>query len=103
MYELPSIGSVVLTFRSAVALPVELSHRPDGVVIWRPADTEVWATTLDGSCEQIAGWQHNPFPGLDSGGAQLDKPGRELIERLFHDADPATFNGGRLGPGAPAT
>ena len=101
MYELPATSKVVLTFRSSGAMTVELAHRPDGVVIWRPGDTEVWATTPDGSCEQIAGWQNIPFPGLDSGGAPVDVPGRALIERLFHDADPPTIDGKRLGPASP--
>ena len=66
MYELPGVSKVVLSFRGADAMTVELSHRPNAVVIWRPSDTEVWASTTDGTFEQIAGWRHNPFPGLDS-------------------------------------
>jgi hypothetical protein len=88
MYEFPAASKVVLAFRGHGAGPVELTHRPDGVIIWRPADTEVWATTPDGVCEQIAGWRDNPAPGLDSAGAPLSIPARELIEKLFHDPNP---------------
>ncbi|MGY2061856.1 hypothetical protein ACW9HQ_43855, partial [Nocardia gipuzkoensis] len=63
----------------------ELVHHPDAVIIFRPADTEVWATTADGRCEQIAGLADNPAPGLDTGGKPMDHPSRQLIERLFYD------------------
>jgi hypothetical protein len=99
MYELPATGPVVLAFRGADAMAVELCHRPNAVVIWRPPDTEVWATTPDGVCEQIAGCRDIPFPGLDSGGAQLSVPGRVLIEKIFHDRP--TIDGKRLGPTTP--
>jgi len=83
-YEFPAARRVILAFRGPDAMALEMSHRPDGVIIWRPADTEVWATTLDGGCEQVAGWRDIPAPGLDSAGAPLDVPARELIETLFH-------------------
>ncbi|QIS20982.1 hypothetical protein [Nocardia terpenica] len=70
----------------------ELAHYPDTVVIWRPADTQVWATTTDGHCEQIAGHADNPAPGLDTGGKPLDQPHRQVIERLYYT---------RSGPGDP--
>ena len=88
VYEFPATSRVVLAFRGSGAMSVELSHRPDAVIIWRPADTEVWATTPDGAYEQIAGWRDNPAPGLDSAGAASSVPARELIERLFHDTNP---------------
>ena len=84
VYESPRTGTVVLAFRGPDAMTAELTHRPDMLIVWRPADTEVWATTPDGTCEQIAGWQHIPAPGLDSGGPRLDGSARELIESLFH-------------------
>jgi hypothetical protein len=88
VYEFPATSKVVLAFRGSEAVSVELSHRPDGVIIWRPADTEIWATTPDGACEQIAGWRDNPAPGLDGAGAQTSVPARELIDKLFHDPNP---------------
>ncbi|MFJ2838056.1 hypothetical protein ACIO52_22125 [Nocardia sp. NPDC087230] len=62
----------------------ELTHYPDGVVLWRPADTEVWATAADGNSELIGGFSGNPVPGFDTGGKPLDRPSRGLIERVFH-------------------
>jgi len=41
----------------------------------------------------------NPFSGLDTGSAALDVLGRVRIERLFHDVDPPTIDGKRLGTG----
>jgi len=32
------------------------------LIIWRPADTEVWATIPDGTSEQIGGWKDNTLP-----------------------------------------
>jgi hypothetical protein len=58
------------------------------LIIWRPADTEVWATTPDGVCEQIGGRTDNPFPGLDTGGAPMPRPIRTIIETLFHGRSP---------------
>jgi hypothetical protein len=98
MYELPATETVVLAFRGTDAMTVELAHRPNAVIIWRPPDTEVWATTPDGACTHIAGWPDLPFPGLDTGGAPLDAPVRQLVERIFHDASPPTIDGKRLGP-----
>jgi hypothetical protein len=88
VYEFPATSKIVLAFRGSGAVSVELSHRPDGVIVWRSADTEVWATTPVAACEQIAGWRDNPAPGLDSAGAPTRVAARELIERLFHDANP---------------
>jgi hypothetical protein len=87
-YEFPDAAKVVLAFRGADAMSVELTHRPDGVILWRPADTEVWATIADGECHQIAGWSELPFPGLDAGGPPLSIPGGDLIETLFHPTPP---------------
>lgn len=68
-YEFPPHEKVLLTFRQRVGGTqyIDLSHYKDALVIWRPADTEVWATTADGKAEQIAGWEDNPFPWMDSG------------------------------------
>ncbi|GHJ47718.1 hypothetical protein Cs7R123_50600 [Catellatospora sp. TT07R-123] len=87
-YEFPAAAKVVLTFRGADAMTAELSHRPDAIVVWRPADTEVWATGDDGDCYQIAGWADNPAPGLDTAGAPTSLPARELIESIFHPRPP---------------
>lgn len=84
-YEFPKEGKVVLTFRGPDSMLAELTHYPDAVVIWRPADTEVWAKTADGNCAQIAGFADNPAPGLDSAGTQLDQPMRPLFERIFYN------------------
>lgn len=83
-YAFSAAGKVVLAFRGPDAMTAEISHRADAVIVWRPADTEVWATTPDGVGGQIAGWRDNPAPGLDSGGPTLDVPARELIESIFH-------------------
>lgn len=87
-YEFPAAGKVVLTFRGPDSMLAELSHYPDLVVIWRPADTEVWAGTADGQSEQIGGFADNPAPGFDSGGKRLDRPLRETVERIFYDRPP---------------
>ncbi|MFG1796256.1 hypothetical protein [Nocardia sp. NPDC049149] len=84
-YEFPEEGKVVLSFRGPDSMSAELTHYPDAVVIWRPADTEVWATTIDGRCELIAGFAGNPAPGLDTGGKPLDQPMRQLLGRLFYN------------------
>lgn len=86
-YEFPGHCKVVLSFRGPDAMLAELSHYPDAVVIWRPADTQVWAATPDGRCEQIAGFADNPAPGLDTGGATLDRPPRQSLETLFYQQD----------------
>lgn len=53
---------------------ISLVHRVDSVTIWRPSDTEVWATLTDGTTTQIAGWPHNPAPWLDSGSEAEGQP-----------------------------
>jgi hypothetical protein len=100
-YEFPLTAEVLLSFRGADAMTVELTHHPDGLVIWRPADTEVWATTPDGICNQIAGWRDNPCPGLDSGGAPLGVPARQMIEALFHRSPAAPEETAVRPPGSP--
>lgn len=91
-YEFPEAGKIVLTFRGPDAMQAELSHHPDTIVIWRPADTQVWATSADGRSEQIAGFADNPAPGLDTGGKPLDRPLRQSLEAVFYnqpaDCDP---------------
>lgn len=87
-YSFPATGKVVLTLRGPDAMTAELTHLPDALIIWRPADTEVWATTPDGVCEQIGGHRGNPFPGHDTGGAPTRLPMRTIIETLFHGRDP---------------
>lgn len=83
-YEFPKEGKVVLAFRGPDAMLAELSHYPDAVIIWRPADTQVWATTADGRREQIAGFEDNLAPGLDTGGKPLDRPLRQTLESIFY-------------------
>lgn len=66
-YDFPPQQRVLLTFRGPVAdAQFEVVHGPDYLTIWRPADTEVWATLADGTHEQIGGWADNPFPWLDT-------------------------------------
>jgi len=89
-FELPETAQLVLSLRGPDAMRAEFTHWPDKVIIWRPADAEVWASVAGGEAEQIAGWRDNPAPGLDSDGGQLSEPGRELIARLFHPTDPPT-------------
>lgn len=78
-YEFPKEGKVVLAFRGPDSMLTELTHYPDAVLIWRPADTEVWATTADGNCAQIAGFagtrhQQPPRTGHRSGPARVLPP-----------------------------
>lgn len=75
-YDFPPHAKVLLTFRGPASLvpDFEVSHGVDGLTIWRPADTEVWATLADGTHEQIGGWAHNPAPWLDSAGPDLGPP-----------------------------
>jgi hypothetical protein len=69
-YEFPPHQKVLLTF----VIPdrdiqyFDIAHAPDYLTIWRPGDTEVWATLADGSRTQIGGFRDNPAPWLDSGG-----------------------------------
>lgn len=74
-YEFPPHERLLLTFRHRTSgvQHVELAHSKDALVIWRPGDTEVWATTSEGT-EQIAGWSHNPAPWIDSGSNVTGKP-----------------------------
>lgn len=66
-YEFPPQERVLLTFRGPRAVAdFEVVHARDFLSIWRPADTEVWATLEDGTHEQIGGWAHIPAPWLDS-------------------------------------
>ncbi|MFE3027022.1 hypothetical protein [Nocardia tengchongensis] len=83
-YEFPKEGKVVLAFRGPDSMLAELTYYPDAVIIWRPADTEVWATTANGRCEQIAGFADNPAPGLDTAGSPLDRPMRQTLENIFY-------------------
>ncbi|MDI6100847.1 hypothetical protein QLQ12_19735 [Actinoplanes sp. NEAU-A12] len=92
-YEFPAVGPIVLAFRGPDAMRAELSYHPDKVIIWRPADTEVWATRENGDREQIAGWKDIPAPGLDTAGAPLEAPVRGLIENLFHGNGDGRDNG----------
>ncbi|MEV0455792.1 hypothetical protein [Catellatospora methionotrophica] len=94
MYQFPARSTVILSFRGPDAMKAEISHRSDGLIVWRPADTEVWATTADGSCDQIAGWRDLPAPGLDSGGAPMTVTPRQLIEDLFHPEPPDAHSDG---------
>lgn len=67
-YAFPPNERVLLTFRprTRATQHVELVHHSDHLTIWRPGDTEVWATTADGETTQIGGWSHIPAPWLDS-------------------------------------
>jgi hypothetical protein len=67
-YALPPHEKVLLTFISpdSGTQYLDVSYYADASMIWRPADTEVWATLADGPYEQIAGWVDNLPPWLDS-------------------------------------
>ena len=67
-YTFPPQARVLLTFRGPDVLQqFEISHAADALTVWRPGDTEVWATLADGRHEQIGGFSDNPAPWLDSG------------------------------------
>jgi hypothetical protein len=74
-YDFPPHERVLLTFRQRVpgVQHLELTHHKDALIIWRPGDTEVWATVADGPTEQIAGWAHIPAPWIDSN-SELTSP-----------------------------
>lgn len=67
-YDFPPQEKVLLTFvmPETPTQYFNVAHFPDHLVIWRPADTEVWVTLADGRHEQIGGWEDNPAPWLDS-------------------------------------
>jgi hypothetical protein len=67
-YDLPPQEKVLLTFvgPEAGTQYLNVSHHRHALVIWRPGDTEVWATLSDGTHEQIAGFEGIPGPWLDS-------------------------------------
>jgi hypothetical protein len=72
-YTFPPHEKVLLTFRGPDRLQqFEVSHHPDALVIWRPGDTEVWATLADGTHEHIGGFHDVPAPWMDTGN---DAPG----------------------------
>jgi hypothetical protein len=98
-YELPPAEQVLLTFRGPSSMKFEVSHAPDCLTIWRPADTEVWAATQPGaSVEQIA-WSANPFPGLDKGAPSL--PSKPWLE-WDHLPREGTLSGVRCVRSSPA-
>lgn len=74
-YDYPPHERVFLPFRGPVAVPeFEVAYGSDALTIWRPPDTEVWATLADGSHQQIGGFADNPAPWLDSGHRDLGPP-----------------------------
>jgi hypothetical protein len=67
-YRFPPQQHVLLTFRGPdLKQQLEVRYGKNSLTIWRPGDTEVWATLADRSHEQIGGFKDNPFPWLDSG------------------------------------
>lgn len=52
----------------------EVVHGAGYLTIWRPSDTEVWATLADGSNEQIGGFADHPAPWLDSTHPDIGPP-----------------------------
>ncbi|KRC65989.1 hypothetical protein ASE12_15230 [Aeromicrobium sp. Root236] len=74
-FDFPPCEKVLLIFRSANPLSyIEMSHAVDCLTIWRPGDTEVWATSGDGPAEQVAGFSDHPFPWIDSGHQAEGRP-----------------------------
>lgn len=66
-YDFPPQERVLLTFVGPLTAPkFEVIHEAEYLTIWRPPDTEVWATLADGSHEQIGGFADNPAPWMDS-------------------------------------
>lgn len=43
VYDFAETGRIVLAFRGPDAMTAEVMHRPDTLIVWRPAETEVWA------------------------------------------------------------
>ena len=72
-YTFPPHEKILLTFRGPDRLQqFEISHHRDALTIWRPGDTEVWVSLVDGTHEQIGGFADNPAPWIDTGN---DAPG----------------------------
>ncbi len=67
-WDFTSQDKVLLSFRGRTAIQyIDLVHHKDGIEIWRPGDTEVWATLSNGMPEQIAGFSDIRAPWIDSG------------------------------------
>ncbi|MET7399762.1 hypothetical protein ABZS66_40490 [Dactylosporangium sp. NPDC005572] len=64
-YDVPPEQATVLLFRGSDAMDFEVCHHPDGLSIWRPGNTEVWAGPVGGPLRQIGGRRDNPFPTPD--------------------------------------
>ncbi|AEV82833.1 hypothetical protein ACWT_1814 [Actinoplanes sp. SE50] len=82
--ELPQAQRAVFSFRGPDGMDAQLTHHPDRLVIWRPPDTEVWLSVDGDEFHQVAGFADIPAPGLDSSGAGLSVPIRDIVEDLFH-------------------
>jgi hypothetical protein len=74
-YDFPPQERVLLTFLGpAGAAQFEVVHGPDYLTIWRPPDTEVWTTLVDGTHEHPRELpaQGSPDPGLRRAPAKGD-------------------------------
>ncbi|MFG2039941.1 hypothetical protein [Dactylosporangium sp. NPDC048998] len=67
-YTFPPERQIVLLFVED-SMDFEVSHTPDALVIWRPANTEVRAGPVGGPMERIGGRRENPS-WMDDGGSK---------------------------------
>ncbi|WP_432830585.1 hypothetical protein [Dactylosporangium sp. CA-092794] len=70
-YAFPPERQIVFLFRGPDAMDFEVSHAPSALIIWRPANTQVWAGPIGGPMQQIGGQRHNPFWMDDAGSESL--------------------------------
>ena len=74
-YDFPPQERVLLTFIGPLTAPqFEVIQGTAYLTIWRPPDTEVWATLADGSHEQIGGFADNPAPWMDGAHPDTGSP-----------------------------
>lgn len=67
-WDFSAADKILLSLRGRTPVQyIDLTHHTNGITIWRPSDTEVWATLADGGTWQIGGFADNPAPWLDSG------------------------------------
>lgn len=74
-YDFPPQERVLLTFIGPLTAPqFEVIRGTEYLTIWRPPDTQVWATLADGSHEQIGGFADIPAPWMDSAHPDTGSP-----------------------------
>ncbi len=65
-FELAEGDRYIIEFYGAGAMDIVVSHTEGWLTVGRPADTDVWAVTPDGTHLRIGAWPQAAFPGFDS-------------------------------------